>query len=147
MQRAPSAASSTRRRNRRAAWCFAALAVAGAWAARCAVAYEVTNRTGLPVFPSLSAAAMDTLSKTDKFGRWCSRFAAETQYPLDQVEAWYRKALVNSSETNLAEDGNYQRYRGLTGIKLALGVDYVTVFRIAGQGTTSIELYKCSPPT
>jgi len=113
-------------------------------AARC---YDVSNVTGLPVFPSLSRAAMDTVSKTDKLGRWCSRFAAESPYPLDKVEAWYRKALLNASETNLADDGNYKPYPGLTGIKLALGIDYVTVFRVAGQTGTSIELFKCSPPT
>ena len=118
-------------------------ALAGAGAARC---YDVRNVTGLPVFPSLSRAAMDTVSKTDKLGRWCSRFAAETPYPLDKVEDWYRKALANASETNLADDGNYKPYPGLTGIKLALGIDYVTVVRVAGQTSTSIELFKCSPP-
>lgn len=114
-------------------------------AAAPAVGYSVRNLTGLPVFPSLSRAAMDKVSKTDTLGRWCSRFAAETSYPLDKVEAWYRKTLVNASETNLAEDDRYKPLPGLSGIKLALGIDYVTVFRVAGQTGTSIELFKCSP--
>jgi hypothetical protein len=125
----------------------AAMAVVFATAfARPAAAYPVQNLTGLPVFPSLSKAAMDTVSKTDTLGRWCSRFAAETSYPLDKVEAWYRKALVNASETNLADDDKYKPLPGLNGIKLALGIDYVTLFRVAGQAGTSIELFKCSPP-
>lgn len=114
--------------------------------AAAAAGYPVQNYTGLPVFPSLSRAAMDKVSKTDSLGRWCSRFAAETSYPLDKVQSWYRKALVNASETNLADDDNYKPLPGLTGIKLALGIDYVTVFRVTGQTGTSIELFRCSPP-
>ncbi len=121
-------------------------ALVGAGVAPSAVAYDVRNVTGLPVFPSLSLAAMDTVSRTDKLGHWCSRFAAVTSYPLDKVEAWYRKALIHPSETDLSDDVDYRRYRALTGIKLALGIDYVTMFRLAGQTGTSIELFKCSPP-
>jgi hypothetical protein len=107
----------------------------------------VNNYTGLPVFPSLSRAAMDPFTKTDTLGRWCSRFTAETSYPLDAVEEWYRKALARASETNLANDATYKPLPGLTGIKLALGIDYVTVFRVSGETSTSIELFRCSPPT
>ncbi len=106
----------------------------------------VNNYTGLPVFPSLSRAAMDKLTKTDTLGRWCSRFTAETSYPLDAVEDWYRKALATASETNLTNDATYKPYPGLSGIKLAVGIDYVTVFRVSGQTSTSIELFRCSPP-
>ncbi len=121
-------------------------ALTGAGAVPSAVANDVRNFTGLPVFPALEQAAMDTVSKTDKLGHWCSRFAAATSYPLDKVEEWYRKALIHPSETDLSDDVDYRRYRALTGIKLALGIDYVTVFRIAGQTGTSIELFRCSPP-
>lgn len=109
-----------------------------------ATAYAVPNVTGLPVFPSLSRAAMDPAAKTDTLGHWCIRFAAQSQYPLAQVEAWYRKALANASETNLADDGSYRPYPNLVGIKLTLGIDHVTVFRFANQSTTSIELFKCT---
>lgn len=111
-----------------------------------AAAYDAQNVTGLPVFPSLSWAAMDKVSKTGPLGRWCSRFAARTSDSLDKVEAWYRKALVNASETDLADDDRYKPLPGLIGIKLALGIDYVTVFRSAAQPGTAIELFKCSPP-
>jgi hypothetical protein len=37
----------------------------------------VVNLTGLPVFPYLSKAVMDRVTKTDALGHWCSRFTAE----------------------------------------------------------------------
>jgi hypothetical protein len=86
------------------------------------------------------------LTKTDTLGRWCSRFSAQTSYPLDVVETWYRKALVSASETDLTHDETYKNYPKLSGIKLAVGIDYVTVYRAANQAATSIELFRCSGP-
>ncbi|MGB6352564.1 MAG: hypothetical protein WBF21_01160 [Steroidobacteraceae bacterium] len=107
-------------------------------------ARDVYNLTGLPVYPYLSAAEMDTVARTDSMGHWCTRFAAEASAPLEVVENWYRKALANASETNLHGDANYRNYVNLSGIKLAVGLDYVTVFRVGNGSTTSIELFKCS---
>jgi len=109
-----------------------------------ALAREVYNLTGLPVYPFLTTADMDEVARTDTMGHWCTRFTAEASAPLEVVENWYRKALVNASETNLRNDQRYRDYLNLTGIKLAVGVDYVTVFRTGNQPTTSIELFKCS---
>lgn len=109
-----------------------------------ALAREVYNLTGLPVYPYLTTADMDDVARTDTMGHWCTRFTAEASAPLQVVEDWYRKALVNASETNLRNDQRYRDYQNLTGIKLAVGVDYVTVFRIGNRPTTSIELFKCS---
>jgi hypothetical protein len=109
-----------------------------------ALAREVYNLTGLPVYPYLTTADMDEVARTDTLGHWCTRFTAEASAPLEVVENWYRKALVNASETNLRNDQRYRDYLNLTGIKLAVGVDYVTVFRTGNQPTTSIELFKCS---
>jgi hypothetical protein len=109
-------------------------------------AAEVYNLTGLPAYPNLNTAKMDEVSKTDKLGRWCSRFAASTFDPLDAVETWYRKALWGASETDLNNDENYASAAKLAGIKLALGIDYVTVYRRADQPFTSIELFRCSAP-
>jgi hypothetical protein len=106
---------------------------------------EVQNLTGLPVYPNLSKAMMDRTAKTDTLGHWCTRFSAETTYPIDTVEAWYRKALIGASETDLTNDRTYKNYTQLSGIKLAIGVDYVTVFKVAAQAATSIELFRCSP--
>jgi hypothetical protein len=113
-------------------------------AASTASAKDVYNLTGLPVYPYLSAAEMDSVARTDTMGHWCTRFAAEASAPLEVVEDWYRKALVNPSETNLHNDAGYRNYINLSGIKLAVGLDYVTVFRVGNGSTTSIELFKCS---
>lgn len=87
---------------------------------------------------------MDTVTKTDALGHWCMRFAAETFDSLDLVEDWYRKALPGASETDLNHDERYKGYFKLSGIKLGIGIDSVTVFRAADQSHTSIELFRCS---
>jgi hypothetical protein len=120
-------------------WAFSLLSMAPN-----ALAREVYNLTGLPVYPYLTTADMDDVARTDTMGHWCTRFTAQASAPLEVVEDWYRKALVNASETNLRNDQRYRDYLNLTGIKLAVGVDYVTVFRAGNQPTTSIELFKCS---
>jgi hypothetical protein len=105
----------------------------------------VYNLTGLPLYPNLSRAKMDGVARTDTLGHWCNRFAAETFDRLDVVQDWYRKALIKASETDLNNDERYTSLVKLSGIKFALGIDYVTVFRSANQTTTSIELFRCSP--
>jgi hypothetical protein len=117
-----------------------------AGAASPAAGEEVHNLTGLPAYPNLSAAQMDEFWKTDTLGRWCARFAGTSSDTLEVVQAWYRKALVGASETDLKNDPNYAGALNLSGIKLALGVDSVTVFKMAGQSPTSIVLNRCSPP-
>jgi hypothetical protein len=110
-------------------------------------AQSVYNLTGLPLYPNLSRAKMDGVARTDALGHWCNRFAAETFDRLDVVQDWYRKSLVNASETDLSNDERYKGFVKLSGIKLALGIDYVTVYRTANQTTTLIELFRCSPPS
>ena len=103
----------------------------------------VANLTGLPAYPNLTSAAMARMLKTETFGRWCARFTAETSDSLSAVEAWYRKALIRASETDLTNDSQYKIYANLAGIKLALGIDYVAVYRASNQETI-IELHRCS---
>ena len=105
-------------------------------------AQRVYNLTGLPLYPNLTSAQMDSVTKTDALGHWCMRFAAETFASLDTVEDWYRKALPGASETDLNHDERYHGYLNLSGIKLAFDIDSVTVFRAANQSHTSIELFK-----
>jgi hypothetical protein len=124
--------------------CMWPLLLAGAAAA--VESEEVHNLTGLPAYPNLSTAKMDEVWKTDTLGRWCARFAGTSSDRLEVVAAWYRKVLVGASETDLKSDPNYAGPLNLSGIKLALGVDSVTVFRMANQSPTSIELFRCSPP-
>lgn len=122
------------------------LAAALSCAASAAV-QTVNNPTGLPAYPNLNTAKMDDVARTDKLGHWCNRFVSDSSDPLEVVENWYRKNLVGASETDLNNDERYKNYDKLVGIKLALGIDYVTVFRTADRSTTSIELFKCSAAT
>jgi hypothetical protein len=103
----------------------------------------VTNLTGLPAYPNLSRAAMDDVWRTEALGRWCARFTATTTDSLQTVEDWYRKTLLRASETDLLHDERFKIYPTLSGIKLALGVDYVALYRLANQPTV-IELHRCS---
>jgi hypothetical protein len=122
------------------------LGIAGA-AALCGVAAgtpaSISNLTGLPAYPNLSTAAMDGAYRTEALGRWCARFTATTTDSLRAVEDWYRKALVRPNETDLAHDEQFNSYPSLSGIKLALGIDYVALYRLANQSTV-IELHRCS---
>jgi len=123
----------------------ALLTVALFAAASIAPAGDVYNLTGLPAYPHLTGAKMDNVARTDALGHRCTRFAGETSDSLEIVEAWYRQALVGASETDLNHDERYKIYDRLSGIKLAVGVDSVTVYKTANQSTTSIELFRCSP--
>jgi hypothetical protein len=114
-------------------------------AAPSATADDVRNLTGLPAYPRLSSAVMDGVFRTDTLGHWCMRFWASAGDSLGAVEAWYRKSLVGASEIDLAHDKTYKVYAGLAGIKLAMGVDYVVVYKTASDAPTSIDLYRCSP--
>lgn len=117
-------------------------ALCGAAAAAAAPA-SIPNLTGLPAYPNLSKAAMDDVYRTESLGRWCARFTATTTDSLRAVEDWYRKTLARASETDLAHDERFRDYVGLSGIKLALGIDYVALYRL-GNLPTVIELHRCS---
>ena len=127
-------------------WTVVSLVVSFLSAASMALAEDAYNLTGLPLYPNLRRAEMDNVARTDTLGHWCIRLAAESFDSLDVVENWYRKALAGASETDLNHDERYKNYPKLSGIKLGLGIDSVTVFRAANQSTTSIELFRCSPP-
>jgi hypothetical protein len=114
-------------------------------AAAPASAEDLRNLTGLPAYPNLSSAVMDSVFRTDKLGHWCMRFWASASDSLTAVEAWYRKSLIGASEMDLARDNAYKGYEGLAGIKLAIGIDYVVVYKTTSQAPTSIDLYRCSP--
>jgi hypothetical protein len=128
-------------------WIRVCLAFSVLSAASIGSAEDAYNSTGLPLYPNLRRAEMDNVARTDTLGHWCIRLAAESFDSLDVVEDWYRKALTGASETDLNHDDRYRNYPHLSGIKLGLGIDSVTVFRAANQSTTSIELFRCSPRT
>jgi hypothetical protein len=112
-----------------------------------ALCADTRNLTGLPAYPNLSSAVMDGTFKTDTLGHWCMRFWADTADSLPTVEAWYRKALIGSSEIDLTHDKTYKNYSGVIGVKIVLGIDYVVVYKVSSQAPTSIDLYRCSPVT
>jgi hypothetical protein len=122
-------------------------AAAAAAAALCGSAAagspSISNLTGLPAYPNLAQAAMDDAYHTEALGRWCARFTATTTDSLRTVEDWYRKTLLRASETDLTHDERFKAYPTLSGIKLAIGIDYVALYRVANQQTT-IELHRCS---
>jgi hypothetical protein len=103
----------------------------------------IDNLTGLPTYPNLTSGAMDKTFRTETFGRWCARFTAATSDSFSLVEAWYRKALIRASESDLAKDDRYNLYPNLSCVKLALGIDYVALYRTSNQ-QTNIELHRCS---
>jgi hypothetical protein len=104
---------------------------------------SIPNLTGLPAYPNLAKAVMDDVYRTEALGRWCARFTATTTDSLGAVEDWYRKTLVRASETDLAHDERFKDYPRLSGIKLALGIDYVALYRLNNEPTV-IELHRCS---
>jgi hypothetical protein len=123
---------------------FLGIAIAAALCRAAAAApASIPNLTGLPAYPNLAKASMDDVYRTEALGRWCARFTATTPDSLRAVEDWYRKTLVRASETDLAHDEQFRVYPSLSGIKLALGIDYVALYRLANQ-TTVIELHRCS---
>jgi len=105
-----------------------------------ALCAETRNLTGLPAYPNLTSAVMDGTFKTDTLGHWCMRFWADTADSLTTVEAWYRKALIGSSEIDLTHDKNYKNYSGVVGVKIVLGIDYVVVYKTSRQAPTAIDL-------
>jgi len=122
---------------------FAIAAAAALCGTAAAAPSSIPNLTGLPAYPNLAKASMDEVYRTEALGRWCARFVATTTDSLRTVEDWYRKTLVRASETDLAHDERFKVYPTLSGIKLAVGIDYVALYRLANQPTT-IELHRCS---
>jgi len=65
---------------------------------------------------------------------------------LGAVENWYRHALSTASETDLSNDGDYERsYVGLDGIKLTMNLAFVAVYKASKGAATSIDIVRCGP--
>jgi hypothetical protein len=109
-----------------------------------AVAADIDrNTTGLPAYPHLQSAMMDPVARTTQ-GKQCTHYAADSPDPLETVESWYRQALPGAVESDVNQDSIYGSYFKLTGIRLARGNDFLTVYRLANGNLTSIELFKCT---
>jgi hypothetical protein len=103
------------------------------------------NTTGLPTYPHVSSAMMDGVPR-NTLGRQCIHYAADSPDPLETVEAWYRKALPGAMESDVNKDSIYGSYFKLTGIRLTRDNDFLTVYRMTSDNSTSIELFKCNAP-
>jgi hypothetical protein len=106
---------------------------------------DTRNLTGLPAYPNLNTAVMDSVYRTDTLGHWCMRFWAATSDPLSVVESWYKKSMLGLTEVDLSRDKTYKNYPSVVGVKLVLGINYVVVYKTAADAPTSIDLYRCSP--
>ena len=72
--------------------------------------------------------------------------ASNGSWNVSSNEAWYRKAFPGAVESDVNEQSLYGSYFKLTGIRLARDTDFLTVYRMPGGTSTSIELFKCSAP-
>jgi hypothetical protein len=108
-----------------------------------AAASLAVNTTGLPTYPHVKSAIMDNVPRST-LGRQCTHYAADSPDPLETVEAWYRMAFPGAVETDVNEQSLYGSYFKLTGIRLSRDNDFLTVYRMPGGTSTSIELFKCS---
>ena len=107
---------------------------------------DVRNPTGLPVYPNIDNARLDDRLRTDDLGRWCIRLSARSLDSLATVEDWYRHALSTASETDLRNDGDYERsYVQLDGIKLTMDLAFVAVYKASKGAATSIDIVRCGP--
>jgi hypothetical protein len=111
-----------------------------------AVAAVVHNPTGLPVYPNIDNARLEDRLRTDDLGRWCIHLSALSLDSLATVENWYRNALSSASETDLRNDGDYERtYLGLDSIKLTMDLAFVAVYKASQGAATSIDIVRCGP--
>jgi hypothetical protein len=109
-----------------------------------AVAAIVHNPTGLPVYPNIDNARLEDRLRTDDLGRWCIHLYVRSSDSLATVENWYRHALSTASETDLRNDGDYERsYVGLDGIKLTMDLAFVAVYKASNGAATSIDIVRC----
>ena len=105
---------------------------------------DVHNPTGLPVYPNIDNARLDDRLRTDDLGRWCVRLSARSLDSLATVENWYRHALTTASETDLRNDGDYERsYAELDGIKFTMNLVFVAVYKASKGAATSIDIVRC----
>ena len=105
---------------------------------------DVHNPTGLPVYPNIDNARLDDRLRTDDLGRWCIRLSARSLDSLATVENWYRHALSTASETDLRNDGDYEKgYVELDGIKLTVNLAFVAVYKASKGAATSIDIVRC----
>jgi len=101
------------------------------------------NSTGLPTYPRDDGGLMDATYRSLPTGQHCMHYQSKTPDALADVEAWYREQMPNAKTDDVNKDSLYGSYFKLDGIKLLLGNDIVSIFRMENQKTMSIEIFKC----
>ncbi len=101
------------------------------------------NTTGLPTYPHDGGGLMDEIYRSLPNGQHCMHYQGDTPDALADVIAWYKKQMPGAATDDVNKDSLYGSYFKLDGIKLLLGNDIVNVYRMKGQTTTSIEMFKC----
>ena len=104
------------------------------------------NTTGLPSYPHDAGGTMDAVYRSIPTGQVCIHYSSNSPDALADVEAWYKKQLPGAKTLDVNDAGIYGHYFKLDGIMLLSGNDFVTVYRMANQKDTSIELFKCKAP-
>jgi hypothetical protein len=80
----------------------------------------------------------------DTLGHKCVHYAADSPDALDAVETGYRDALPGAIEIDVNKSVVYGSYCKLDRTKLSCGTDFLTIYRMADQKTTSIEFFNCT---
>jgi threonine synthase len=100
------------------------------------------NITGIPTYPHDTRGTMDAVFRSVPNGQHCMHYAGDTPDALADVEDWYKKQMPGARTEDINKNSLYGSFK-LDGIKLLLGNDIVNIYRMAGQKTTSIEIFKC----
>jgi hypothetical protein len=101
------------------------------------------NTTGLPSYPHDAGGTMDAVFRSIPTGQSCTHYSTNTPDALAVVEAWYKKQLPSAKILDVNDGAIYGRFFKLDGIRLLVGNDFLTVYRMASQKDTSIEMFKC----
>jgi hypothetical protein len=105
-----------------------------------------TNTTGLPTYPHDPGGMMDAVYRSVPTGQSCIHYSSNSPDALAEVEAWYKKQLPGAKVLDVNDHSIYGSYFKLDGIKLLSGNDFITVYRMADQKDTTIEMFKCKNP-
>jgi hypothetical protein len=101
------------------------------------------NTTAPSTYPHRARATLDAVPR-DTFGRQCVHCTADSPDALEAVGAWYRHALPGAIKIDVNKSGLYGRRFKLDAMKLSRGTDFLTIYQMPDQKSTSIELFKCT---
>jgi len=101
------------------------------------------NSTELPTYPHDDGGLMHATYRSLSTGQHCMHYQSKTPDAVADVEAWHREQMPKGKTDDVNKGSLYGSHFKLDGIKLLLGNDIVSMFRMENQKTTSIEIFKC----